>query len=190
MNEKIDLYNRDAMYDKALAYFEKGYWNYTGFIHTNKKNYKIKISTKNKSLISEFLRDCRLGKTTIKGKPNKALSKPRCHKYLSHLIRFNNYFKKDFSTITIKDTEQLILDLQNNIFFTKQNGKPLTEQTKVAYKISLIKFMKWLYNTDVPPAIVNWFDLRAKDKSMYIPSYKEIDKGTRIKPHCLILLIW
>jgi len=176
MNKKIDLYHRDELYDKALAKFESGYWNYTGFIHQQKKKYKIKISDYNKKSISEFLRSCRLGSTHIKGKPNRAISKPRCAKYLQHLIRLNNYFKKDWDKITKADTEQFILDLQNNVFFTKQNGNSLTEQTKLSYKISLIKFMKWVYNTDTPPAIVNWFDLRAKDKAMYVPSYKEIDK--------------
>ncbi len=171
----MDLYNRQNQYDNALEIFKTGYWRRKGHIHLKNKKFKLNISDKNKNMIIDFLYDCRIGKTGIKGRSKKSISANRCYKYLSHMIKFNDYFKKDFDKIELNDTEKFIDDL-NNDKFCMDNGKGFSEQTKLAYKISLIKLMKWLYNSDTPPDIVGFFDLTAKDRSTYIPSYKEINE--------------
>ncbi len=117
------------------------------------------ISEKNKQLITQFLRDCELGKTIHQGQKKK-IGKARIVKYLETLKQLAIWFNVDFDQVTQVQMEEFILGLENNQY-TRRNGSPYTESVKRDYKVCLRKYYKWLLgDNETYPPIVRWLDTR------------------------------
>ncbi|MFQ5821695.1 MAG: hypothetical protein ACE5I5_17050, partial [Candidatus Heimdallarchaeota archaeon] len=159
--EKLDIHGIRERYRKALARFKKD---------------KTLLAV-NKRLILEFLRDAELGKT-IKNRAKKKIGESRLAKYLYRLRDLSNYFKKSFRTVTQKDMERFIYDLERD----KTKGKKYKERTKVDIKNNIKKFWKWLYDGKKAKRdeygnlhIVNWIDTSLKEEEIPALTREEVE---------------
>jgi len=102
---------------------------------------------RNRKLIKQFVSDCLLGKT-IKNRAKKTVGKARLSSYFSFLKLLDNYFKKSYTRVNLKDLENFIRDLQEDKIINKF-GRPYTEESKHTIKATVLKFWSWLYNDDL-----------------------------------------
>lgn len=126
----------------------------------------------NLKLVSQFVRDAKLGKTNANlNISKKKVGLKRLLKYLHDLKKLDAYFNKSFSEITEKDMEAFILDLEEGVIKQK-NGSPYAQETQVVIKKLIKKFWKWLKgdNETVPP-MVRWIDT-----SLDLKEYRAISK--------------
>ena len=156
---KIDIHNRKSVFNTAIS--------------SLKSNQEI--HPENKELILQFIRDCTLGKTVI-GKSKKKISTVTCLKHLSALKLLCREIKKSFNKIKIKDMEEFIQHLENDLILTKQ-GSAYSDETKVGIKKSIKKFWKWKDGENKRyPKIVDWIDTYVQVKDVPALSRAEIEK--------------
>ena len=183
--EKKDIHHRNRSYKTAL-----------GNLETDKN-----IVPRNKELILQFIRDCRLGKT-LKGRQKKSIGTARCLKYIHILKKISRWFDKPFDQVSQDDMERLIENLENdryNYNLVGKNGqiiksKRLAPSTKVDYKKSLRKFYKWLLgNNEQYPELVDWID--TYETPIEIPALRreEIEKmvdASKIRDKAIIIILF
>lgn len=151
------------------------------------------ISSKNKQLILDFLRDCELGKT-VKNKARKRIGAHRIGKYASQLKKLATWLGKDFDTAEQKDIEELIIRLEAGKM-VKSDGKPLMHDTKLDYKKCLRKFYKWLLgNNETYPELVSWIDTSKESKEIPALNYDEalrmVDKAVKVSSKAAIFFLF
>jgi len=127
------------------------------------------ISEKEVIAIKEFIRKASLGQIN-KG---KKIEEARLQKYLDMLIVPLNYFKKDLDTLTLKDMEGFIQDLDKNKIKTKTK-KSYSDNSKNDIKRILKIYLKYRIKDTIEfNKLTDWIDLRDKKRT---PEYlKEED---------------
>lgn len=162
---KIDIHHRVEQYRRALEKFEAD----------------TTMISENKERISNFLRDCTLGKT-VKGKSKKKIGPARCLKYLSMLTRISNELKKPFDYVTQADMEEFVQNLEEARMLTRSN-RPFSDESKADYKKTIKKFWKWKDGNNTHyPEIVEWLDTSVKVKEIPALSRTEVDKLIAASP--------
>lgn len=162
---KIDIHHRVEQYRRALEKFE----------------IDKTIIPENKERISNFLRDCTLGKT-VKGKSKKKIGPARCLKYLSMLTRISTELKKPFDHVTQTDMEEFVQNLEEGRMLTRSN-RPFSDESKADYKKTIKKFWKWKDGNNTHyPEIVEWLDTSVKVKEIPALSREEVDKLIEASP--------
>ena len=144
--EKRDIHNVKRQFQSAVTRLE---------VDRN-------LLPRNRELIIDFIRDCRLGKT-VKKREKKIIGEGRCLRYISQLRRLSRWLNKPFDDVIQKDMEALIEGLENDQFMAwdtrARTQRNLAQSTKVGYKKALRKFYKWLMGNGVShPDLVDWID--------------------------------
>lgn len=116
-----------------------------------------KISNEDKEDLLEFLKDLSLGKVNR----GRQITEARQLKYLDTLKPVFVYLKKPISKITLKDMENLDLDLSKNII-KRQDGKPYAEDTKKHLKKMFKIYLKWKFKDKIAyfVELTSWMDTR------------------------------
>ena len=183
--EKKDIHHQNRSYKTALGKLETD----------------TDIVPRNKELILQFIRDCRLGKT-LKGRQKKSIGTARCLKYVHILKKLSRWFDKPFDRVSQDDMERLIENLENdryNYDLVGKNGqtiksKRLAPSTKLDYKKTLRKFYKWLLgNNEQYPELVDWID--TYETHIEIPALRreETEKmvdATKIRDKAIIIMLF
>lgn len=174
---KIDIHNREAKYREALDKLESD----TTLIEENRK------------LISQFLRDCTLGKTVI-GRSKKKIGAGRCLKYLGILRQLSSAFGKSFEEITQIDMEHFVEDLEHDKL-KKRNGKPFSDATKCDIKKATKKFWKWKDGKNKAyPELVEWIDTYESVRDVSALRKDEIERmvdlASSIRNKALIMVLF
>lgn len=163
--EKIDIHNSKAKYRNAIEKFKAD----------------GTISPRNQELISDFLRDCELGKT-VKKRAKKIIGERRLFKYLFHLRTVAKAHDKPFDQWQMEDMEDFIIRLEKDLLEIKTRDGSLkrlvySKQTKRDIKVCLRKFYKWLWgNNEQDPEIVAWLDTSEVKKDLDALSDKEVEQ--------------
>jgi integrase len=153
--EKIDIHNSQEAYDKTIIVMKK------------------QISPENYKLLIEYDRASSIGKTQRQRKQAGLRVRIR-NLYL--LKTSAKYFKKSFDSLTEKDLEKFISDLNNNKI-CKQNKQPYSEQVKANMKIVLISFLRWaLKESPKFHKLTDWISTDFKKKEVLELSEEEIRK--------------
>jgi site-specific recombinase XerD len=162
------------------------------------------LSQHNKELIEKYIRDARLGKTLI-GRAKKKIGPARLSSYLNNLTTLALYSKKDLDKITQDDMERFIEALEADHIRSrrrnirgnrlKTSGQPLSEPYKVAIKINIRKFYKWLWgNNKTYPPIVEWIDTHCEEPEVHALTEREVellrDKAATIRHRALIQVLF
>ena len=144
------------------------------------------ITPKTKKLVSQYLRDCALGKT-VKGRAKKKIGPARLQSYINVLTTFAYFLRKDLDKVHQTDMERFIESLETDAIRSRRkffNGnefiqpdKPFSERYKADLKISIRRFYKWLlgYNERVPE-LVNWIDTSYEHKDISSLTEAEVEK--------------
>ena len=120
-----------------------------------------RISDKNYNLIKRFVEDCEAGKT-LKHREKKRIHARRLCKYVGILKRIAIWFDKPLNTITKKDMDRVISNLDKDVYKKqlvipiwkegevikvkiRKTTKPISDLSKVDFKKAVKKFYKWLY---------------------------------------------
>ena len=165
--EKKDIHHRNRSYKTALGKLETD----------------TDIVLRNKELILQFIRDCRLGKT-LKGRQKKSIGTARCLKYIHILKKISRWLDKPFDEVSQADMERLIENLENDLYnydLVGKNGKTIKSKrfapsTKLDYKKTLRKFYKWLQgNNDHYPELVDWIDTYEEHREIPALRREEIE---------------
>ena len=157
--QKIDIHNSAKKYAAAKERWKKD----------------RSISKRNREIILNFLQDAELGKTILH-KQKKKIGDRACLKYGNNLIRCTKFLKKDFDTVTRKNMENFIDDLEKDRILTK-NETPYSAQTKRDFKIALRKFYKHLFgNGETYPEIVSWMDTSLSPEYYIAISASDVQK--------------
>lgn len=128
----------------------------------------------NLEIVKRFIYEARIGKTII-GREKKKIGTKRLAKYLQDLKKLDTYFKKPFDTITDKEMERFILDLEDGILKTTK-GQPYAKETQVVIKKMYKKFYKWLLgNGEIVPPIVRWIDTSIDLKEYHAISKEQVE---------------
>jgi integrase len=86
------------------------------------------------------------------------------------------FLKKDFDTVTRKNMEDFIDNLEKNRILTK-NGTSYSAQTKRDFKIALRKFYKhFLGNSQTYPEVVSWIDTSLSPEYYIVVSASDVEK--------------
>lgn len=154
METKIDVHGIEEKYERTIRKFEAD----------------ETIDPKVRSLIMQFISDCRMGKT-LKGRAKKKIGKKRILKYLYALKKLHLWLGKPFQDATQKDLEKLVFDLEENLF-KRKDGKNFAEETKLDFKKSLKKLYKWLGKQEM----VEFMDMSLKQTEVPAISRKEAEQ--------------
>jgi len=182
MSEKYDIHSQERKYNSALEKLKAD---------------STSISSDNKELILNFLRDGALGKTILRGK-KKTLDSSTLNKYLMDLKDLSYWFKQlgidSFNNIDMKAMEDFIIALDTDKF-KKQNNDKFQPATKVRIKKSIKKFWKWKDGKcKVYPELVEWIDTSLELKDPKSISKEEADKmilhATSIRDKCIIGILF
>ena len=154
--EKKDIHNIERQYRYALDSIERC------------KN----INSIDFKRIKQFLDDCLIGKNS-----RKKVGKARLRRYLLNLVFFANYFKKPFSRITDKDTENFYRELQTNKI-RRNDGKYYAANTKTELVKTLKKFGRWFYKDkpDKYQKLFGWLKDFEADKEIPALTKQEVEK--------------
>ncbi|MFQ6607917.1 MAG: hypothetical protein ACE5EE_05190 [Fidelibacterota bacterium] len=149
----------------------------------NLKNNDI-IVPRNRQLILDFIRDCRLGKT-VKKKQKKVIGVARCTKYIHILVKISLWIGKPFDEVNDKDMEDFIAGLENDKYrYERKTRKGETisvtkysHATKLDYKKTIKKFYKWLFGkNEYYPELVNWIETYERIKEIPALKREEVEK--------------
>ncbi|MCH8836351.1 MAG: site-specific integrase [Candidatus Marinimicrobia bacterium] len=183
--EKKDIHHRNRSYKTAHGKLETD----------------TEIVPRNKVLILQFIRDCRLGKT-LKGRQKKSIGTARCLKYIHLLKKISRWLDKPFDQVSQADMERLIEDLENdryNYNLVGKNGKVikskrLAPSTKLDYKKTLRKFYKWLQgNNDHYPELVDWIDTYEEHREIPALRRDEIEQladSAKLRDKTIIMFLF
>ena len=153
---KIDIHHRVKQYRRAREKFDAD----------------TKIIPENKERISNFLRDCTLGKT-VRGKSKKKIGPARCLKYLSMLTRISDEMQKPFDEVTQSDMETFVEQLEEGRMLTRSK-RSFSNESKADYKKTIKKFWKWKDGNNTHyPKIVEWIDTSVQVKEIPALSRQE-----------------
>lgn len=132
-----------------------------------------KLKGNNKEIILKYVRDSELGKTIIKGQKKK-IGKLRIVKTIGLLLLFNDWLKKDFKEVTVKDMEDLILKLDSGKIKSNR-GTPFASETLMTIKKFIRKFWKWLKGQNKRyPKEVEWIDTTGESADIHaLPRLKD-----------------
>ena len=174
---KIDIHHRVEQYRRELEKFEAD----------------TTMISENKERISNFLRDCTLGKT-VKGKSKKKIGPARCLKYLSMLTRISTELKKPFDHVTQTDMEEFVQNLEEERMLTRSN-RHFSDESKADYKKTIKKFWKWKDGNNIHyPEIVEWLDTSVKVKEIPALSREEVDRlieaSASVRQRALIMVLF
>jgi integrase len=151
------------------------------------------VILENRVLITDFIKDCMLGKT-IKGKSKKKIGPARCLKYIGILKNLSAWFDKPFNKICQIDMEDLIQRLESDRIISAKKT-PYSEATKVDIKKTIKKFWKWKDgNNKFYPELVDWLDTceTIKDVPALIRAEIEtmLDSASSIRDRALVMVLF
>jgi integrase len=139
------------------------------------------LSKRNKEIILKYLRDSELGKTVRKGQ-KREIAAGRNLQVAGMLMKMSQeWFKKDLDTVSQKDMEKFVLDLNNGRITTSRNSKdhvprPYSNESKANIKKFVRKFYKWLLAENrYYPELVEWIDTSYEQAN--VQAIKGLDKG-------------
>jgi len=141
--------------------------------------YSTKISERNKKMILDYLRDCELGKTVLRGQKKK-IGNARLVKYMIAMQQIAVWLNKDFDQVTQADMETYILNLERDRICSNK-GTPYQSSAKRDFKVTIRKFYKWLLgeNETFPP-LVRWIDTRETVREIPCLRREEIEKMSEL----------
>lgn len=168
MSDKIDIHGFDHLYDQ----FKKK------LVRDNS------LHPRNKEIILNYLRDSELGKTIKKGQKRK-IGNARNTRVAGILKQMDNdWFKKPFDEVTIKDMEDFILALENGNILSNR-GTPYRSETQMTIKKFIRKFWKWLKgDSKFYPEEVDWIDTSGKEAEINaLPKLRDdVEKMAALAP--------
>jgi len=189
LSEKKDIHNRKKSFERALAKLETD----------------SNIIKRNKELILNFIRDCRLGKT-LKKRQKKIIGEARCLKYITILKRISSCFDKPFDKVIQEDMERFIESLENDNLKNRNrlntnnksesNNKTniLSHSTKVDYKKTIKKFYKWLFGNNTHyPELVDWIDTYDIVKEIPAIKREEVERlvdASKVRDKTIIMTLF
>ena len=119
------------------------------------------MSDKQTASIKTFVRALQLGKAGSKVKER------RISLYLQFLTRLHEYFKKDLTSLTEKETTQFYEDLQKDKI-KKKNGMPYAQASKDEFVKALKRYLGWVWGKDTKKyhKCIRWMkeDYKKSDK--------------------------
>jgi site-specific recombinase XerD len=110
-----------------------------------------KISARNRRLIVAFHE-----RSTAEG-----LSTPRLVRYIHILSKLAQELGKSFETARQEDITHLVAEIEN---------RPLSDWTKLSYKLVLKKFYKWLRHSKGYPKEVEWIKTPSRIRNSILPA--------------------
>ena len=140
------------------------------------KQEKVKLLPKNKKIILDFLRDCELGKTILKGEKKK-IGYNRLIRVAGLLRQMDNkWLKKPFNEVKQQEMDDFILGLERGLI-TQKNGRAYTIESQKTIKKFIRKFYKWLLGDSVDyPDLVKHVDTSGPAPEINAIPKEEIDK--------------
>lgn len=160
--EKIDIHNSQKNYSKALEKLDK----------------EKKISKKNKELIKDFLEASAIGRTARRNSRKKEVGLRARIKNLYLMKVAAKGVKKDFDTLSMKDIEKFIKDLNENKIkkeFHNEKEPYYSGETKTNIKKAFIRLLRWIHNGNKKfHDLTDWIETITPKKEIPALSEKDI----------------
>ncbi len=168
MSDKIDIHGFEQMYERCKVNIEKD----------------KTLIPKNKEFILAYLRDSELGKTIKKGQKKKIGSGRNLRVAGILKIASQEWFKKPFDKVTVKEMEDLVLKLEKGEIKSAY-GTSYKSETQITIKKFLRKFWKWLKGQNkFYPEEVDWIDTSGESADIHaLPNLREsVEKMHKLAP--------
>jgi integrase len=152
------------------------------------------IIAENKKLILDFLHDAEIGKTN-KTRAKKKVGDKRLTKYIYMLTRLSEWFNKPFNSITIKDMEKIIHNLEKGVYKKRRvrpiwkdgdiievrkidTKEPFAKETMLDFKRMIKKFFRWAFKDNIQKYedLTSWIEIFGELTEIPALSREEVEK--------------